>query len=165
MPARGAGASMGFTIAVVDGMGGGIGAQAVARLREALPPEVEILALGTNSSATDRMLRAGASRGASGENAIRVSVGLADAVVGPIGIIVPNGMMGEITPAVAEAVMASRGEKLLVAVAQPHFTILGLESRPLARQIALAVSAIRKRLGLPAEPEADAGLPSAAAPV
>jgi hypothetical protein len=140
-------------------MGGGIGAQAVTRLREALPPEVEIIALGTNSAATDRMLRAGANRGASGENAIRVSVSQADVVVGPIGIVVPNGMMGEVTAAVAEAVMTARAEKLLVAVSQPHFTILGLESKPLARQIALAVAAIRQRLGLPqgTGPEPEAG--------
>jgi hypothetical protein len=154
---------MALTIAVIDGMGGGIGAQAVARLREALPADVEIIALGTNSTAAERMLRAGAGRGASGENAIRVSVGAADVIIGPIGIVIPNGMMGEVTPAVAEAVMAARGEKLLIPVAQPHFVVVGLEQRPLGRQIAAAVSAVRRRLGLPPlePPDAEAGAPGA----
>ncbi|MBI4758760.1 MAG: DUF3842 family protein, partial [Chloroflexi bacterium] len=91
-------------IAVIDGMGGGIGAQIVSQLRQELSVEVEILALGTNAIATDKMMRAKASRGATGENAIRVSVNLADAILAPIGVVIPNSMMGEITPGIAEAV-------------------------------------------------------------
>ena len=85
-------------IAVIDGMGGGIGVQIVTQIRQELPLDVETLALGSNAVATDRMMQARANRGASGENAIRVSVNLADFVLGPIGIVIPNSMMGEITP-------------------------------------------------------------------
>lgn len=133
-------------VAVVDGMGGGIGAQIVAQLRQELPPEVEILALGANALATDRMMQAKASRGASGENVIRVSIGLADFVLGPIGVIIPNSMMGEITPAIAEAVAGARGRKLLLPINQPHIEIVGIESKPLSRQIGAAVAIVKDAL-------------------
>ena len=85
-------------VAVIDGLGGGIGAQIVGQLRQALPGQ-DILALGTNAGATERMLKAGASRGASGENAIRVCAPQAGLIVAPIGVVVPNLMLGEVTPA------------------------------------------------------------------
>ncbi|MHB1134723.1 MAG: DUF3842 family protein [Chloroflexota bacterium] len=135
-------------IAVIDGMGGGIGAQIVSQLREELPLEVEILALGTSAIATEKMMRARASRGASGENAIRVSINLADVVLGPIGIAIPNSMMGEVTPAVAQAVAGARGLKLLLPISQPHLEIVGVEARPLTKQIAAAIQIIRERCDL-----------------
>ncbi len=133
------------TIAVIDGMGGGIGVQIVTQLRQELPLDVEILALGANAIATDRMMQAKASRGASGENAIRVSVNLADFILAPIGVVVPNSMMGEITPAIAEAVASARGYKLLLPVNQPHFEIVGIEWKALTKQISAAIAVIRER--------------------
>jgi len=133
-------------IAVIDGMGGGIGAQIVTQLRQELPPKVEIIALGANAVATDRMIKAGASRGASGENAIRVSVNLADFIVAPIGVVIPNSMMGEITPAIAEVVAGARGRKLFLPVNQPHFEIVGIEAKPLARQMGVAIQIIQRAL-------------------
>jgi len=105
----------GPVIGVADGMGGGIGAQIVAQLRQELSPEIEILALGANAIATQKMMQARASRGASGENAIRVSINEADFILGPIGVVVPNAMMGEITPEIAIAVAGARGRKVFVA--------------------------------------------------
>jgi|WetSurMetagenome_2_1015567.scaffolds.fasta_scaffold183122_1 hypothetical protein len=140
-------------IAILDGMGGGIGAQLVSRLREALekahaPAEAyEIIALGSNSSATERMLKAGADRGASGENAIRVSVGSGDYILGPIGIVIPNGLMGEFSPAIALAISKARGEKILVPVSQNHFTLAGVESRPLPQLAQAAVETLMQKLG------------------
>ncbi len=133
-------------IVVIDGMSGGIGTQLVARMRELAGDSVEIVALGTTSGATERMLKAGADRGASGENAIRVSVGLGDVVVGPIGIIVPNGMMGEVTSAMAEAVFAARGQRILVPVAQAHFTLAGVDTVPLGKAVAAAAEEAIARL-------------------
>ena len=133
-------------IAVIDGMGGGSGTQIVTQLRQELPLENEILALGANAIATDKMMKANASRGASGENAIRVSVNLADWIVAPIGVVIPNSMLGEITPAMAEAVTGARGRKLFLPINQPHFEIVGFEVKPLARQISTAVEAIRQAL-------------------
>lgn len=135
-------------IAVIDGMGGGIGAQIVLQLRQELPLDVEIIALGTSAIATDKMMRARASRGASGENAIRVSINLADVVVGPIGIAIPNSMMGEVTPGVAQCVADARGLKLLLPISQPHLEIVGVEPRPLTKQISAAIQIIKERFNL-----------------
>jgi len=138
-------------IVVIDGMGGGIGAQLVGRLREALGDGVELVALGTNSSATERMIKAGADRGASGENAIRVSVALGDIIMGPIGVVIPNSMLGEITTSIAQAVLAAPGERILVPVNQEHFALAGLEHKSLGRLLEEAVALARERLG-PAGP-------------
>ena len=120
---------MSTTVVVVDGVGGGIGAQIVERIRKERPDDVVIVALGTNAVATQRMVDAGANRGASGENAIRVSVGIGDFVMGPIGIVLPNAMMGEVTPAMAEAILAAPGRKLLLPLSQPHVTIVGISQK------------------------------------
>jgi hypothetical protein len=133
-------------VAVIDGMGGGIGAQIVTQLRQELPLDVEILALGTNAVATDRMMKARASRGASGENAIRVSIGQADFILAPIGVVVPNSLMGEVTPAIAEAIAGAPGRKLLLPINQPHFQIVGIEWKALTKQISAAIQVIRQAL-------------------
>ena len=138
-----------MVIAVIDGMGGGIGAQIVTQLRQELPPEVEILALGTNAVATEKMMKAKANRGASGENAIKVSINKADFILAPIGAIVPNSMMGEITPAIAEAVACARGHKFLLPINQPYFEIVGVEWEPLTKQISRVIAKIREQAELP----------------
>ena len=111
-------------VAVIDGLGGGIGSQLVSQLKAVLLPGSEVIALGTNSAATEAMIRAGLI-GATGENAIRVMVAQADVILGPLGIIIPDAMMGEITVAMAEAVVASPAKKLLLPVTQPHVSWWG----------------------------------------
>ena len=135
-----------MVIAVIDVMGGGIGAQIVTLIRQELPLEVEILALGTNAIATQKMMQARASRGASGENAIRVSIDQADFILAPIGIVVPNSMMGEITSAIAMAVSDAPGRKLLLPINQPHFKIVGIDWKALNKQILEAIDTIRQTL-------------------
>ncbi|NLG85631.1 MAG: DUF3842 family protein [Firmicutes bacterium] len=126
-------------VAVIDGLGGGIGSQLVSQLKAVLLPGSEVIALGTNSAATEAMIRAGANRGATGENAIRVMVAQADVILGPLGIIIPDAMMGEITVAMAEAVVASPAKKLLLPVTQPHVELVGITSQPLGGLIRIAV--------------------------
>ena len=133
-------------IAVIDGLGGGIGVQIVTQLRQELPLEVEIFALGTNAVATEKMMRARANRGASGENAIRVSICQADFVLAPIGVVVPNSLMGEVTPVIAEAIAGAPGRKLLLPINQPHFEIVGIEWKALTKQITAAIKVIRQAL-------------------
>ena len=140
------GFSMKIRVVVIDGMGAGIGVQLVGRLKEAADREMEIIALGTNAIAADRMLRAGAQRGASGENAIKISVSQADFIMGPIGIVIGNSMMGEITPAIAEAVLAASGERILLPLQNEHFLIAGLEQLPLAKMIDKAIDIFQERL-------------------
>ena len=129
-------------IVVIDGMGGGIGTQLVAQLSGQIPAGAEIVCVGANAWATQSMLKAGASRGATGENAVRVTVQTADIVTGPIGIIIPNALMGEITPNMAEAIASSAARKVLVPVSQGHFEIVGMENRPLITNIREAAARI-----------------------
>jgi len=131
-------------IAVIDGMGGGLGVQLVTQLTSQLGQKADVIALGTNALATNNMVRAGAMRGATGENAVIVSIRKADIVVGPIGIIIPNALMGEITPKIAEAIASADAHKVLVPVNQNHFDIVGLESRPLVVSIKEAVARVAK---------------------
>ena len=120
---------MANTVVVVDGMGGGIGAQLIERIRAESIRDVTIVALGANAAATQRMMAAGADRGATGENAIRVSVGIGDFILGPIGIVLPNSMMGEITPIIAEAVSGAPCDKLLLPLSQSQIKIAGSQKK------------------------------------
>jgi hypothetical protein len=132
-----------MTIAVIDGVGGGIGAQVIERLRREGISGASLIALGANAVATQRMVDAGADRGASGENAIRVTVPSADFIIGPIGIVLPNAMMGEITPGIAEAVFGAPGRKLLLPLSQPHVVIVGMAQKNVNDLISDAVAAVK----------------------
>ena len=140
------------TIVIVDGMGGGIGVQLITMLKEVWVKEnlgrdnLEILALGANAVATERMVKAGADRGASGENAVRFSVSQGDYILGPVGIVVGNSMMGEISPAMAQAILDAPGERILLPLQQEHFYIAGLEQMPLARMIDRAVDLLKEHI-------------------
>jgi hypothetical protein len=133
-------------VVVIDGLGGGIGAQLVGKLKDTADQNLEILALGTNSTAVERMIRAGAHRGAAGENAVRVSVSLGDFILGPIGVVIPNSLMGEITAAMAEAILAAPGERILLPLQNEHFFLAGLEPAPLAKVIDRALELLWERL-------------------
>lgn len=124
-------------ILVMDGMGGGLGAQIVSRVRQIACESHEVVALGTNAIATAAMIKAGAAVGATGENAILVNVPRADLILGPVGIAIPHSLMGEITPAMAAAVALSPAHKILVPTTQSqgHFELAGVEARPLAASL------------------------------
>jgi hypothetical protein len=132
------------TIVILDGMGGGIGAELIAKLK-AGRVNADIIALGTNSTATERMMRAGATRGATGGNAVRISIGAGDYIIGPIGIVIANSMMGEITPEIAEAVLGARGERILIPLPNDHFTLVGVECPPLGKMIEKATEFVITR--------------------
>ena len=140
-------------IAVVDGMGGSIGAQIVLRLRDALPEDADIMALGTNAIATGNMIKAKASRGATGENAVAYSVKDADIVMGSLSIVVPNSMMGEVTPVIATAVASAPGRKILLPISSPPLELLGVHKKPLQHLIKEAVALVLEHYGLPLESE------------
>jgi NAD(P)-dependent dehydrogenase (short-subunit alcohol dehydrogenase family) len=122
-------------ICVIDGQGGGIGSTIIRKLKQAFGETVEILALGTNAIATAQMLKAQANRGASGENAIRRTVPGADVVIGAIGIVCANAMMGEVSPAIAEAVASSPAPKLLLPISQEKIAVVGASTLPLPRLV------------------------------
>jgi len=119
------------SIAVIDGKGGGIGSLIIKRLREAFSEEIEVVALGTNAMATGAMLKAGANRGASGENAIVQTVKTVDILTGAIGIVLANSMMGELTPRMSEAIASSSAVKCLLSLRTPGLEIIGALKEPL----------------------------------
>ncbi len=112
---------------VLDGQGGGIGAQLARLLAKGMPAGWELLAAGTNAAATAAMLKAGAAQGATGENAVIYNAGRADIILGPIGVILANGIMGEVSPAMAVAVSGSGAVKILIPTSTCGICVAGTE--------------------------------------
>ena len=135
-------------IAVIDGQGGGVGRSLVAGLKERFDTKIEIIAIGTNVQATSSMLKAGADLGATGENAIIFNAGKVDIITGPIGIILANSMLGELTPAMAGAIGESSSEKILVPIQKCRITIAGSEPMPMQMLITDAIRQIEKLITL-----------------
>jgi len=133
-------------IAVIDGQGGGIGKYVIERLRKELSDDIEIFALGTNALATAAMLKAKANEGASGENAVIYTSGQVDLIVGPIGIIMANSMLGEVTPRMAEAISSSRAGKILIPVTRRNLEIAGYEPEPLPHLVDNLIKKIKEKL-------------------
>ena len=134
-------------IMVVDGMGGRIGQEIVQRLRAAFGERVEILAVGTNSTATSPMLKAGANRGATGENAVRVTVREADILIGPLSALIPDSMMGEVTPMIAESLSMSTAHKVMLPLTNPRIDLVGTTKDPLPHLLEEAIEHVASALG------------------
>lgn len=134
-------------IAVIDGQGGGIGSLIVKRLRDEFGDGVEILALGTNAAATSAMMKSRANKGATGENAIVWNANRVDVIIGPLGIVVPNAMLGEMTPKMVDAIISSEIRKVLLPLNQERIDIIGVEREPLPHVIEKVVTFIRQEMG------------------
>ena len=132
------------SIAVIDGQGGGIGSAIIKRLREAIAEEVEIIGLGTNAMATGAMLKAGANKGASGENAIVQTVKTVDIIIGPTSIVLANSMMGELTPKMAVAIASSLTTKCLLPLKIPEVEIIGAPKEPLPHLVDQLIKRIQE---------------------
>jgi hypothetical protein len=131
---------------VVDGMGGRIGQEVVSRLRAAFGEDVEVLAVGTNSTATAAMLKAGANRGATGENAVRITVREADVLIGPLSVLIPNSMMGEVTPLMAEELALCSAKKVMLPLTNPRIDLVGITKTPLPHLLEEAISIVASAL-------------------
>ena len=118
-------------IVVIDGMGGGIGKVVVETIKSKFPEHV-VTAVGTNSTATSVMLKAGADYAATGENAVRHNCKNADLIIGAIGIMVANAMHGEISVKIAKAVSKSKAYKILIPISKCNVTVLGGESKTIS---------------------------------
>ena len=130
-------------ILVIDGQGGGLGRQLVAAVQQAVP-EARITAVGTNSQATAAMRKAGAHRTATGENAVVVACRKADVIVGPIGMVIADALLGEITPAMALAVAQSSARRLLLPVSHCDNLVAGVEDSSVARLVQCAADTLRQ---------------------
>ena len=122
-------------IAIIDGQGGGLGSSIIQKLKGNLSSEDEILSLGTNAIATSQMMKSGAQRGASGENAICWNASRVDLIVGPIGILLTNAMFGEVTPAIAEAVASSPAHKIVLPITTCNVEVVGKNNAGLPEMI------------------------------
>ncbi|MBI5580247.1 MAG: DUF3842 family protein [Deltaproteobacteria bacterium] len=122
-------------VCIIDGHGGGIGAAVIKALKEAHGESIELVALGTNAIAAAQMLKAGANRAASGENAIRRTTATADVIIGPISIGWANAMLGEITPEMAEAIMSGPAPKIFLPLSQEPVVLVGVSAEPLPHLI------------------------------
>ena len=129
-------------VVVLDGQGGGMGAQLVKLLLPVLPEDCRLIGVGTNALATGALLRAGVHQGASGENAVIYNAGRADLILGPIGIIVANGICGEVSPAMAAAVAQSPAHRHLLPFDQCSTRIAGMPALSMSRLVEQAVEDI-----------------------
>ena len=120
-----------ITIGVIDGQGGGIGSVIIKKIKDVYEENVEIIALGTNAIATAQMMKAGANKGATGENAILVTVPSLHIIAGPIAIILADSMLGELTPKMAVAISKSPAWKLLLPLTQEKVFVVGTSKEPL----------------------------------
>ena len=134
---------MAAKVLVIDGPGGGLGRQLVSALAAACP-EAELTAVGTNSLAANAMLKAGASRAATGENAVVVNCRHADVIVGPIGIVIADALLGEITPAMAAAVCQSGAKRVLVPINHCENYVVGVPDQPVSQLVAAAAQKVKE---------------------
>ena len=132
----------GMNILIIDAQGGGIGRQLVVAVKKAFPGDT-VTAVGTNSLATSAMLKAGADRAATGENAVVVNCRTADAIVAPIGVVIADAMLGEITPAMALAAGQSPAKRILLPIAHCDNMVVGVKELGMGQLVQEAVERLR----------------------
>ncbi|MBR0205831.1 MAG: DUF3842 family protein [Clostridia bacterium] len=128
-------------ILIIDGQGGNLGRQLAKRLREALP-QADMVVVGTNSTATENMLKGGANRAATGENAVLVNARRAKIIAGPLGIVIADALMGEVTPAMAMAVGQSDAVRVLIPMNRCDTLVAGVADKPMGELVEDAVRRI-----------------------
>ncbi|HIX63544.1 MAG TPA: DUF3842 family protein [Candidatus Mediterraneibacter colneyensis] len=128
-------------VLVIDGQGGGLGRQLVTALK-AYAPDIEVLAVGTNSTATNAMLKAGADQAATGENSVLAASRQADVIMGPVGIVIADSMLGEITPAMAVAVGQSTAKRILIPVNLCDNIVVGVTDASMGKNVQNAIDAL-----------------------
>ncbi|MBO5656615.1 MAG: DUF3842 family protein [Agathobacter sp.] len=128
-------------VLVIDAQGGGIGKQVVATIKKERP-EVKITAVGANASATAAMMKAGADQGATGENAVIVNCRKADVIVGPIGIVIADALLGEITPKMALAVAQSNAKRILIPINHCDNMVVGVGDLNISKLIKDVIEAL-----------------------
>lgn len=133
-------------VLVLDGQGGGMGAQLVRLLTADLPEHCQLICVGTNVLATSAMLKAGAAQGATGENAVIYNAARAHLILGPIGVILANGILGEVSPAMAAAVSGAQAVKILIPSSTCGILVAGTEDRRLDDYLRQAVELARREL-------------------
>jgi len=134
-----------MNILVIDAQGGGMGRMLVEGLKRALP-EQPVTAVGTNALATSAMLKGGADQAATGENAIRVCAAKADIILAPIGMVLADAMLGEVTAEMAAAIGRSPAHKILLPVSRCQTSVVGVAKMTMAEAVEKAVAEAAERM-------------------
>lgn len=134
-------------ITVIDGQGGGLGSALVSRLKDRLGEGHQLVAVGCNALATSAMLKAGAHRGATGENAVCYNAARSDLILGPIGLLSANALLGEVSPAMAAAVSAAPGRKILIPSSSCGILVAGATGVKLEDALRSAVELCLQEVG------------------
>ena len=119
-------------VLIVDGQGGKIGRQLAELLMPYHGDKLELTVVGTNAAATANMMKSGAARGATGENAVIVNARRADVIAGPLGIVIADALLGEMTPASALAIGQAEAVKVLIPVSRCDNIVAGVKDVPLS---------------------------------
>ena len=130
-------------IVIIDGQGGRMGRSVIEQLKKS-SPDLELYAIGTNSIATSAMIKAGASHAATGENPAIVNSQDADIIIGPIGIVIADSLLGEITPAMAAAVCQSSATRVLIPINHCDNIVVGVPDQPIGQLVTAAVEKVKE---------------------
>ncbi|GFI61947.1 hypothetical protein IMSAG049_01118 [Clostridiales bacterium] len=133
-----------MVILVIDGQGGGIGRSLIEKLNAEIGPEHEVMAVGINAIATMGMMKGKAKNIATGENAVIYNAKRADIIVGSIGIVVANAMLGELTPAMANAIGDSSAVKVLIPLNKCGLKVAGVAADSLPAVLDDAVRMVKE---------------------
>ena len=132
-----------MNILIIDAQGGGIGKQLVSAVKKNMS-DVTITAIGTNSAATSAMIKAGADNAATGENAVVVNSKKADVIIGPIGIVIADALLGEITPRMAKAVAQSPAKRILIPINHCDNIVVGVDDLNIGKLIQDVIGELQK---------------------
>ena len=132
-----------MNILVIDAQGGGIGKQLVSTIKKNMP-KVSVTAVGTNAAATSAMIKAGAENAATGENAVVVNSKKADVIVGPIGIVIADALLGEITPLMAKAVAQSPAKRILIPINHCDNIVVGVDDLSVGKLLQDVIKELQK---------------------
>lgn len=130
-------------VLVIDAQGGGVGKQLITAMKQSMQ-DIVITAVGTNSAATSAMLKAGADFAATGENAVVAACRKTDVIVGPVGIVIADALLGEITPRMAVAVAQSDAKRILLPFNHCNNIIAGVSEFQVGKLVQAAVSELTK---------------------
>ena len=131
-----------MNILVIDGQGGQLGGQLIKSLKLNFK-EIHITAVGTNATATATMLKAGASQAATGENPVVVACRKADVIIGPVGIVIADALLGEITEKMAVAVGQADAVRILLPMNKCENLVAGVPTVNTGALIEDAVAKLR----------------------
>ncbi|MBQ4055101.1 MAG: DUF3842 family protein [Clostridia bacterium] len=131
-----------MNVVIIDGQGGQLGAQLIKEILSRLP-DVGLTAVGTNASATSAMIKAGAKKAATGENPVVVACRRADVIIGPIGIVIADSMLGEVTEKMASAVSKADSVRILIPVNKCENLVAGISNPNIGLLISDAVSKLQ----------------------